>query len=148
MSDIKIVKADLPMVPALLKLSAQLGYERSADDISTQVEKIYFNNDHFLIAALQDGEVRGWAHFYLVDLITSLPYIEVGGLVVDQACHRQGLGRALMQAGEDWAMTHDIKAVRVRSRMQRISAHAFYERLGYECIKEQMIFLKTLQVKP
>ena len=63
MSSLNIVKADLSMVPALLPLCKQLGYERSADEVSAQLEKILSHEDHLLVTVLLDGEVCGWAHF-------------------------------------------------------------------------------------
>lgn len=148
MSSLNVVKADLSMVPALLQLSAQLGYERTIEEISAQLEKIIAREDHQFLAAILNNEIVGWAHFHQVHPITSISYVEVSSLVVDQSCRRQGVGQALMQAGEDWAASQGIKVVRVRSRVQRKDAHAFYERVGYECIKEQKTFLKNLPVKP
>jgi GNAT superfamily N-acetyltransferase len=148
MSDVKIVKAELSMVPALLPLCKQLGYELSADEVSAQLQKILSRPDHLLLAALLDGEVHGWAHFYVVDLIISLPYVEVGGIVVDEACRKQGLGQALLQEGEHWTMENGMDEIRLRSGIQRAEAHAFYERVGYTCIKHQKTFLKNLPVMP
>lgn len=148
MSDLKVIKADLSMVAALMKLNAQLGYERSINEISAQLEKIISLEDHLFLAAVLNDEVAGWVHFHLVYPITSLTYAEVAGLVVDQSCRMQGVGQTLMQAGEDWTSSQGINVVRVRSRVQRTNAHKFYEHIGYECIKEQKTFVKNLPAKP
>ena len=148
MSSLNVVKADLSMVAALMQLSAQLGYERTTEEVSAQLEKIMSREDHVFLVALRDENVCGWAHFHQVDLLTSPSYVEVAGLVVDQACRRQGVGQALMQAGEAWAMKQNLKVVRVRSNIKREDAHAFYERAGYTCIKEQKTFLKNLPAMP
>ena len=53
-----------------------------------------------------------------------------------------------MQAGEAWTAELGVKEIRVRSGIAREWAHAFYERLGYTCIKQQKTFLKNLPAKP
>ena len=144
MSDIQIVQADLSMVPALAELSTQLGYSLPHDKLAVQLQKILSHSDHQIFAALLDGEVRGWAHFYIVDVIISMPYVEVGGIVVDANYRQHGIGRALLQQGELWASSQNVNMIYLRSRTTRKGAHSFYEKLGYECIKEQKTFTKVL----
>ena len=148
MSGLTIAKADLSMVPALMKLSTQLGYERTAEEISAQLEKILAREDHIFLVALRGQEVCGWVHFHQVDVLTSPTYVEVAGLVVDQACRKQGVGHALMQAGEAWAEKRNLEVVRVRSNIKREGAHTFYEQMGYTCVKQQKTFSKNLPAKP
>ena len=148
MSDVKIVKADCSMVPALLPLCKQLGYEMSADDVSAQLQKILSRSDHLLVAAVLDNEIRGWAHFYVVEVIYSQTYVELAGIVVDETCRKQGVGQALLQEGERWTLDNGFHEIRLRTNIKRELAHAFYERTGYTCIKQHKTFFKNLPAKP
>jgi GNAT superfamily N-acetyltransferase len=63
---------------------------------------------------------------------------------VARAERRRGLGRGLLERAEDWARARGLGAVRVRSRLERADAHAFYTRLGYRETKRQVQFRKEL----
>ena len=55
-----------------------------------------------------------------------------------------GAGRALIEAAVAWARERGVKTLRVRSRAQREGAHAFYEALGFERVKTQVVFRRAL----
>jgi ribosomal protein S18 acetylase RimI-like enzyme len=76
--------------------------------------------------------------------IASNPRVEIGGLVVDESCRSQGVGRLLMARVEEWARSNGFTEARLRSNVIRESAHLFYENLGYRVNKTQKSFLKTL----
>ena len=69
---------------------------------------------------------------------------EIGGLVVDEDCHRRGVGRILMEQAEQWACEKGCGAVYLRSNVIRKETHAFYERIGYTNIKRSKTFRKAL----
>jgi GNAT superfamily N-acetyltransferase len=71
-------------------------------------------------------------------------FVVVGGLVVDDACRRMGIGRSLMEQAEDWARTRGCSMVRLTSSSTRAAAHKFYEDIGYTNIKTQYSFIKPL----
>ena len=60
------------------------------------------------------------------------------------ACRRQGVGRALLAAGEAWARSQGAEAMRLVSGESRKGAHAFYASLGYTGNKLQRNFKKNL----
>jgi GNAT superfamily N-acetyltransferase len=72
------------------------------------------------------------------------PRAEVAGLVVDASCRSRGIGAMLMARTEEWAREHGCAAVTLRSNVIRERAHRFYERLGYQIVKTQKSFRKTL----
>lgn len=59
------------------------------------------------------------------------PVGRVTALVVDPAARGRGVGRALMDAAERWAVARGCVLMEVTSNRRRTDAHAFYERLGY-----------------
>lgn len=55
------------------------------------------------------------------------PVVWVEELMVRDDYRGQGVGRALMQAAEDWAVAHGAKLVALATRR----AEVFYDKLGY-----------------
>ena len=69
---------------------------------------------------------------------------ELVGLVVDEALRGRGIGAALVTAAEAWARERGLARLRVRSNVTREATHSFYRRLGYEEVKRQVVFRKSL----
>lgn len=61
------------------------------------------------------------------------PYIRVLALVVHKDYRKQGVGKKLMLAAEEWAKENHCYAVTLNSgnREERMAAHRFYQNLGY-----------------
>lgn len=136
-----MVRAD---VPAVAELSAQLGYKTTPREVARRFLKLQGSfNDGFFVA-VQGAEVVGWLHVYGVRLLETDSYAEIGGLVVDAAVRRQGIGRGLVQWAEAWAAAHDYRELRLRSGLHRREAHAFYEQLGYRLSKTSHMFRKEV----
>lgn len=127
------------------RLSGELGYPATAAEIRLRFSAATRTSDAaVLVAESAEGEVVGWLHVLGRHFLESESHAEVGGLVVSSHARRQGVGRALMQAAELWASSARYGVVRVRSNVERTGARAFYEALGYEVIKTQNTFRKTL----
>lgn len=63
-------------------------------------------------------------------------------LAVAGRCRRQGLGRALLEAAEQWAKADGAAGVRLVSGEGRAGAHAFYRSCGYSDGRRQLNFKK------
>ncbi len=57
----------------------------------------------------------------------------------------KGIGKTLLQGLEQEAEKRGYKFIRLNSADHRISAHAFYEKVGYNCDKMQKRFIKLLK---
>lgn len=62
----------------------------------------------------------------------------------DPRWHGRGVGGQLLTRAESWASDHDCGLLQVRSGVERTAAHGFYERAGYEHLKQQQVFTKVL----
>ena len=99
-----------------------------------------------MVVAETENDIVGWVHGYETVLMQyPHPFVEVGGLVVDRDKMGAGIGRALLEAVEEWAKTRGIPEIRLRSNTVRHDAHGFYERLGYANEKSSFTFSKRLQ---
>jgi GNAT superfamily N-acetyltransferase len=127
----------------LAELATQLGYPSTGDDIRRRLPLVA-GDGHCLRVADLDGRVAGWIHAVHVTLLDSDPYVEIKALVVDEGARGRRIGEALLDEVESWARQRGCSAMRVRSNVVRQRAHRFYERLGYEIVKTQRVFAKTL----
>jgi GNAT superfamily N-acetyltransferase len=127
---------------AVADLCTQLGYPADALAIGRRFDAIDRAGHGRIFVAEDDGRVVGWIHVGAAPLLESDLYAEIMGLVVDERCRSRGIGLALLQAAEQWARDAMCAGIRVRSRIVRERAHAFYERHGFARIKTQHAFEK------
>lgn len=144
-NDINIREARPEDMAAIAGLCAQLGYAVDAAGVKRRFMLIADNPGHyFRIAVTAAGNVIGWVHALSICYLESEEFIEIGGLVVDGNSRRQGAGRQLMLAVEGWARESGFATIRLRSNVKRLAAHQFYQRIGYQIVKEQYTFVKEL----
>jgi GNAT superfamily N-acetyltransferase len=142
---IEIRRAELEDAPDILTLCRQLGYQASANEITTRLENITQLTDHCVFVAYhKSDEISGWIHVFSTFRVESAPFSEIGGLVVDELHRNQGIGTKLVHAALQWTIDKGFRSLRVRSRVERESAKKFYLNTGFSLIKEQCIFEKEL----
>jgi GNAT superfamily N-acetyltransferase len=129
---------------AVAALCGQLGYPATTDDIRARFDSITARGAGIVFVAENGGSLVGWIHASVSPVLEADLYGEIAGLVVDASCRSHGVGRTLVKAAEDWARAAGCGAMRVRSRVMRERAHAFYERNGYVRIKTLHAFEKKL----
>ena len=126
-------------------LSGQLGYPSSAASVRLRLRNLLARRDHAVwVAEIDGGNVAGWIHVFVKQLLESDREVEIGGLVIDEIFRGQGVGKALVERAERWAKARRLKSVYVRSNIVRNDAHAFYQKLGYKVIKTQNAFRKPV----
>ncbi len=146
MDTVDIRRATMDDSSALADLSTQLGYPTSQIQSANRLGVILDSNEHsILVACLADGTVVGWVHVFLAFRVESDPFAEIGGFVVAKEFRRQGIGRCLLAAVEEWVIQSGIAKLRVRCRSDRVDTHTFYERLGFSKSKQQHVFDKSLK---
>jgi GNAT superfamily N-acetyltransferase len=139
-----VVRAATPAdVADLAELAGELGYPCEPADMARRLASIA-PGDEIRVAEL-DGRVAGWAHLTVHRSLAWEPFAEVLGLVVRDGMRGRGVGRALMNAAESWAIERGLASVRVRSAVHRDAAHAFYRALGYSESKRQAVFVKRIR---
>jgi GNAT superfamily N-acetyltransferase len=134
--------ADAGVVAAL---TSQLGYASTESDVRRRHNLIKDRMDARLIVGQRDeGRIVGWIHVQVVCLLESDPRAAIWGLVVSESARGTGVGRALVEAAEGWALSLGLDVMAVNSNVVREGARAFYEHLGYSIVKTQNAFRKKL----
>lgn len=128
----------------IARLTAQLGYRAEPSAVSERLSRILERPQERVLVAEVAGRVVGWLHAAVSEYLEADPFVVVGGLVVDSAHRKQGIGRALMDRVEQWAREQGCAVVRLSSSTPRTDAHRFYEQLGYTNIKTQYGFAKCV----
>jgi GNAT superfamily N-acetyltransferase len=143
----KIRRAEIEDIPAIVDLSIQLGYPTTPEATKDRFLEIQQKQDHYiLIAETEHQSVSGWIHVFRSIWLESPPFAELGGLIVDETSRSEGIGKGLLKAAESWAKKQGLTIIRVRSNVIRERAHKFYLREGYQIIKSQHVFEKQLSL--
>ncbi len=94
---------------------------------------------HRVWVAEVDGAIVGWLHAFLALRVGVEPFIEIGGLVVQEGNRRANIGSGLVQKAAEWAKSEGL-ALRVRCNSKREPAHRFYQAIGFQPLKQQHVF--------
>ena len=143
MSDTIIRRARNADAPELARLSGELGYPLTAEEMARRLAVLLPNERHLVAVAAVDGALRGWAHIEHRFSLEGGDRAELMGLVVDSKARRGGVGRELVALAEAWAVARGMASVTVRSNAARAESHPFYEQLGYTRSKTQHVYVKA-----
>ena len=125
-------------------LMTQLGYPSTAQQIAQRFERIDGQSNQALFVADDEGQVVASVHVAVNPYLENDASAEILGLVVADGYRSQGVGKALVSAAEAWAAALGCGVMRVRSNTIRTRAHAFYDRAGFQRVKTQLCFEKSL----
>ena len=140
-----IREAVLADCSAITRLNREeMGYDYPQEKTFVKLQACLANPAHRIFVVEWEGEVVGYLHLEEYDVLYAGHMVNVLGIAVSSAWRRQGVGRALLSAGEAWARSKGAVAVRLVSGEARKGAHAFYQNLGYTGNKLQRNFKKPL----
>jgi GNAT superfamily N-acetyltransferase len=121
--------ADAPRITGLL---AELGYPGELGAVTRRLAVILRSDTQRVLVAAGGSRIDGYVS---AERRPALPHqeelLEITGLVVDAAARRSGVGRALVEAAEQWAAQQGLRTIVVRSNVVRPESHPFYEGIGY-----------------
>ena len=126
-------------------LAGQLGYPSTTEEIERRFLLLDGSPlDALFGAETEDRVLVGWVHVQRHHSLELDPYALVVALVVDERFRGGGVGRALLEATEQWARDHGLTEMRVRSNVTRRRTHRLYKQRGYQNVKTSHVFLKQL----
>jgi GNAT superfamily N-acetyltransferase len=137
--------AQLGDAAELARLSIQLGYSLTGDEMKERLAVLLPNDRHYIAVAMSGARMLGRVHVEHSSSIEEGERAELKGLVVDADARRGGVGRTLVEAAESWARSRRLPFLIVRSNVVREIAHPFYLALGYSRVKTQHYYRKALK---
>jgi GNAT superfamily N-acetyltransferase len=118
---------------ALSRLLGQLGYPTAAEEIPDRLEKLYARPGTAVVVAEAAGEVVGAITLHLFPALhTSAPIAWLTAVVVDEKARGKGVGSALLEHAEEWAIQRGASRISLTSALHRVRAHKFYKDRHYE----------------
>jgi GNAT superfamily N-acetyltransferase len=127
----------------IASLSLQLGYEVPLTHVEHFMGTLR-ESEALFVAVVPRAGVVGWISLAESHTLTSSARAEIHGLVVEDEFRGHGIGRALVAAAEAWARRRGCTTLRLLSNVIRERAHDFYRDLGYDVLKTEHVFQKTL----
>ena len=131
-------------VDRVAALTTELGYPSTGEQIARRFAQIDGQPNQIIFVAEEAGDTVAWLHVAVHPYLENDASAEILGLVVAEDHRDRGIGQALVDAAEAWALAQGCATMRVRSRVTRERAHAFYERDGFRRVKTQHCFEKTI----
>jgi GNAT superfamily N-acetyltransferase len=120
-------------VPDIARLITQLGYPTDAGEMAGRLEALSGKPDYAVFLAETNGRVVGLVGAFIgYALEFSGAWGRLMGLVVDEPFRGRRIGAELMGRIEGWLRERGATRLTLTSGKQRVDAHRFYRRLGYE----------------
>ncbi|MDD5864623.1 MAG: GNAT family N-acetyltransferase [Firmicutes bacterium] len=131
---------------AIARLSRDdLGYDYPAEQTERKLQAVLHSSRDRVYVAEADGSVVGYIHANDYDLLYAPSMKNILGIAVSERYRREGVGKRLIGAVEDWARQTGAAGIRLVSGAQRTGAHAFYRSCGFGSEREQIHFQKVLE---
>jgi aminoglycoside 6'-N-acetyltransferase I len=102
------------------------------------------------VARIESGAVVGFLEAGLREFAEgaeSSPVAYLEGLYILPAFRRHGIGRQLVRAGEQWAISHGCTEIASDAQIDNAISIELHKRMGYAEVERQVCFLKRLPIR-
>ena len=124
------------------QLMHELGYPMDEDDLKFNIDLIQQRNGRIIVAEV-NGITVGCISILINAGLAEGLFGEIISLIVLKDFRGMGIGKKLVLNAENW-LKPKVKKTRIRANSIRIDAHKFFKSLGYQDIKTQITFMKTI----
>ncbi|MED0936921.1 GNAT family N-acetyltransferase [Bacillus mobilis] len=129
-----IREATIDDIDALCSLTKELkGSSISYEDMNNRLQFVQMSPFDFLYVYEKEDTIFGLLGFRIRENLEDITrYGEISIISVDSTIRRKGIGQALMYYAEQLAKKHNCIGTWLVSGTNRVEAHPFYKKLGYE----------------
>ena len=121
----------------------EMGYHFPLDSAKAKLLKLMQSDYDRIYVAVVNDYIVGYIHANSYDLLYAPHMKNIMGIAVDSKYKYNGIGRALLQRVEMWAIEDGAAGVRLVSGASRHESHAFYHKCGYSGDKKQINLKKV-----
>lgn len=138
--DIMIRKATVDDIPGLDKVMQVISDgPGDREKMARLIRKISQDEQKYLLVAIdrENNEIVGSLLGVVFEDICGdcRPILLVENVAVLEKCQGNGVGRRMFEEIESWGRKMDCHYEMLVSGMNRVGAHKFYERIGFEQVK-------------
>ena len=119
-------------------------YDFPVEQMEKMIEIVYRDNNNYVFVAVENEKIQGVIEVVIKYSIHKEPYLIINTLAVALDAQRKGVGTKLLAYVETFAKVHQLGSINVGSQFKRKNAHRFYQKNGFDLIKEHKIFEKKL----
>ena len=140
-----IREARLSDAEAIWRLNVEaMGYEYPLELLTQQLSSMLDSRAHKIYVAAVNGKLVGYAHGTDFVSLYAPPMKRVLTLAVDVEFRGRGIGGALLEKIEEWAVETDCYTVCITIGEERLDGRACISACGYERTPDQVHFRKLL----
>ena len=121
-----------------------LGYKYPLHETIVAMKRIIKAEDEIIYVAIVEDRVVGYVHANVYNTTFSNKMVNVMSIAVQKEWQRHRIGKTLLEYVEKWACEKGGDAVRIMSGEERIDAHLFYNKCGYNSYKKRLCLKKSL----
>lgn len=131
-----------------LRLYAQLFDDEPVAELEREMTAVLAESDTMVLVAKRPSS--GLAGFVEVGTrkyaegCTTAPVAYLEAWFVDEDMRRQGVGRALVKAAEQWALNRGLTEIASDTEISNLRSLAAHLALGYTEVERQICFIKSL----
>lgn len=118
----------------LVELMGELGYPTTLNILADRFKLLRDHEDYEALVVIKDGCVIGFAGLCKAfSFEFTGMYVRLLALVVSSKQRKQGVGKLLLEACEEWAIRQGATVITLTSgnREERQAAHSLYTNNGY-----------------
>jgi len=128
---------------SIAKLNAnEFGYKYPVEKTKERIKDILNKSTDRIFVVCENNAVVGYAYACNYEGTYFDAQKNIMAIAIDSNHRGKGLGKALLNAVEDWAKVECCIGIRLVSGIDRTGAHEFYRHCGYKLRKEQKNFIK------
>lgn len=130
----QIREAMIDDIDALCSLTKELkGSSISYEDMNNRLQFVQMSPFDFLYVYEEEETIFGLLGFRIRENLEDITrYGEISIISVDSTIRRKGIGQVLMDYAEQLAKKYNCIGTWLVSGTNRVEAHPFYKKLGYE----------------
>ncbi len=130
----------------LAEMRHALWPEGTIEEHDSEVPETLANPDYLVLVAERDGRLIGFAEVgtrnYAEGAYGPTAYLE--GIWVEETRRRDGVGRALLAAGEQWARERGFARFGSDALIDNHVSHAWHEAAGFAEVERFVAFVKRV----